>query len=138
VHDNRHLAPQLPATEKIDFIFDSQTQKGAILRSWDEFMANRTPEVRRLYWSAPRFEDDNVFLPLQSADLWAWACRQWFEDGRPMVGDSMVIPKIPVSSKIPHQWTIMHYEEDTIVKALKGILEAQFPDVVIYDDHYRG
>jgi hypothetical protein len=84
LHDNRKLIPQLPSGDKIDFIFDNQSQKGAIIASWDEFIANRTPEVRGLYGSTPRFEDDNEFLPLQGADLWAGACRQWFEDGCPM------------------------------------------------------
>jgi hypothetical protein len=32
----------------------------------------------------------------------------------------------------------MHYDEDTIVKALQGLLAAQYPNVVIYDDQYKG
>lgn len=142
IHEHRELLPGVSADEKIDFIFDEQSQKRAILSSWDGFIANRVPEVQRLYGATPRFENDNDFLPLQAADLWAWLTRQWFEDGGPMqtMPDGttrMAVSKLPVSSKTTHNWTLMHYDEDKIAKALKGLLATQYPNVVIYDDRYK-
>jgi hypothetical protein len=140
VNEKRELIPGLP-NEKIDFIFDDQTQKKAIYESWDGFLSSRTQEARGLYGATPRFEDDTEFLPLQAADLWAWLSRQWFEDGLPMDNrNTLVTSRLLISSRTPdsHKWSFMHYDEDTIVKALQGLLAAQYPNVVIYDDQYKG
>jgi hypothetical protein len=38
--------------------------------------------MRDLFGTAPRFESDECFLPLQAADFWAWWVRRGYEDGK--------------------------------------------------------
>jgi Protein of unknown function (DUF3800) len=69
---DRHL----PLDEKVDFIFDNQSEKGFII-----YLKNEEGKKTRQYHGAtPRFEDDKDFLPLQAADLWAWRVREWYEE----------------------------------------------------------
>jgi hypothetical protein len=67
----------LTAGEKIDFIFDEQTEKKVIYRIWDEFAETRPDSYRVTLGNTPRFENDQDFLPLQAADFWAWWARKW-------------------------------------------------------------
>lgn len=73
------FAPEIPIAEKVDFIFDEQHEKAEIFRIWDKHLASRDDAVRQRYGAAPRFENDEQFLPLQAADLWAGAVRRWSE-----------------------------------------------------------
>lgn len=83
-HSHRSkLAEVVPQDQKVDFIFDNQSEKKIIDAGWDDYIANRPPESKDLYGARPRFEDDNDFLPLQAADLWAWWVREWHEAGAP-------------------------------------------------------
>jgi hypothetical protein len=79
-HSQRALQDKIPLDEKVDFIFDDQTEKGPILAAWDDYMINVGPEIASTYGAKPRFENDSQFLPLQAADLWAWWVREWFEE----------------------------------------------------------
>ncbi len=65
----------------IDFIFDNEAEKARLAPHWDWFRASLKPEVRRLVGNDPIFRDDEEFMPLQAADLWAWWVRKWFKDG---------------------------------------------------------
>lgn len=76
-HDQKAEAKDIPLDEKVDFIFDDQTEKSYILASWDAILAARSEESVERYGSTPRFENDQEFLPLQAADFWAW----WVRDG---------------------------------------------------------
>ena len=77
------LQDLIPLTEKVDFYFDDQTEKSIILRGWDDFVAEMPDdEIKQYYGATPRFENDQDFLPLQAADLWAWWVREWYERGR--------------------------------------------------------
>jgi hypothetical protein len=83
--DNFHLQKDffervIPLNEKVDFIFDNTTEKTSILAAWDDYLSNRFDEIRDDYGATPRFEDDQEFLPLQGADLWAWWVREWYEE----------------------------------------------------------
>ena len=62
LHDRRELFPSLPREEKIDFIFDNQSEKGVIYSVWDDYLRSKSPHSRNLYGSTPRFEDDNDLL----------------------------------------------------------------------------
>jgi len=44
---------------------------------------NRFYEVKKYYGSTPAFRDEIKFLPLQSADFYAWWVRKWYVDGMP-------------------------------------------------------
>jgi hypothetical protein len=90
IHNNRQVIEKhVPLTEQIDFIFDDQSEKSVILATWDEHLDNQTPEVRSHYGSTPRFENDQKFLPLQAADLWAWWVREWYEEDAIVLPDKM-------------------------------------------------
>ena len=72
----------IPNNEVIDFIFDDKLhEKSRILSSWDEYMKNRTDDIRLIYGSMPIFGNDLYYLPLQAADLWAWWIRRWHDEG---------------------------------------------------------
>lgn len=59
------LREAIPLEEKVDFIFDDQTEKSYILGGWDSFVAESgDEEVKRHYGATPRFENDQDFLPL--------------------------------------------------------------------------
>jgi hypothetical protein len=75
------ISQSININEPVDFIFDEQSEKATIISSWDEFLKNRPDDIRALYGATPRFEDDNDFLPLQAADLWAWWVRMWSDKG---------------------------------------------------------
>lgn len=65
----------------IDFIFDDQSEKGAILASWEWQKVFSSPVIRDHYGSTPIFRDDQKFMPLQAADLYAWWVRKWHSEG---------------------------------------------------------
>jgi Protein of unknown function (DUF3800) len=71
---------QLPLNEKVDFIFDDKSEKSSILSAWDEIVEKAPDEARKYYSATPRFENDQEFLGLQTADLWAWWVRHWYEE----------------------------------------------------------
>jgi hypothetical protein len=70
----RHL---LPDGERIDFYFDTRSEKSAITKGWEAFVSRRPDAFRQFCGATPRFEDDKDFLPLQAADFWAWWIRKW-------------------------------------------------------------
>jgi hypothetical protein len=137
VHDLRQDITLLPANEIIDFIFDQQSQKKLILRAWDEYIETKPPAVRALYGSAPRFEDDRKFLPLQAADLWAWWIRKWYNDGDLVSGgdprSQLTLPGF-VDTIAPRQSIMISYTESHLVQWCRELLSAAFPNDVIYDD----
>lgn len=84
LHGEKHVFNELmPIDEPIDFIFDRQAEASTLLSLWDRYVESAPPDIRKRYGSMPRFEDDEDFLPLQAADLWAWAVRWWAENGIP-------------------------------------------------------
>ena len=80
-HTNREkFASKLPLEQKVDFIFDDQSEKDIIVGEWARYIDLREEELKPLYGATPRFENDQEFLPLQAADLWAWWVREWYEE----------------------------------------------------------
>jgi len=65
------LEHPIPEDEKVDLYFDERSEKNIIRKYWEEYMAERPPEIRRHYGHEPHFEDDRDrdFLPLQAADV---------------------------------------------------------------------
>jgi hypothetical protein len=76
--------PLIPINEKVDFIFDERNEKRPILEAWDEILENLEEDTRSRFGATPRFENDQVFLPLQAADFWAWWVREWYEEEGPI------------------------------------------------------
>ena len=72
----------IPLNAPVDFIFDNMSKKRRVLDNWDSWIESMTPEIRKRYGAAPRFEDDTEFLPLQAADFWAWWVREGCEVGQ--------------------------------------------------------
>jgi hypothetical protein len=141
LHDRRELFPSLPMDEKIDFIFDSQSEKGIIYAAWDDYLLSKSPESRNRYGATPRFEDDNEFLPIQAADLWAWWVRKWYKDGNltdRLGDDESISVKGIVESNKPHRAIFISYSEDQLAKTFKSIASAMLPNEVIYDSGFSG
>jgi CDP-glycerol glycerophosphotransferase (TagB/SpsB family) len=69
----------LSLDQQVDFYFDEQSQKIAILSAWENFIESHADEAKGLFGATPRFEDDEKFLPLQAADFWAWWVRRGYE-----------------------------------------------------------
>ena len=82
--DTFHLHRQeydgfLPTGEKVDFIFDERTESENIREEWEDYLNRREQGVAEQYGAVPRFENDEEFLQLQAADLWAYQVREWYE-----------------------------------------------------------
>jgi hypothetical protein len=140
VHDHRATLPLLTQDEKIDFIFDNHSKKSMIIAAWEGFLALRDPAIRHLFGATPRFEDDREVLPLQAADLWAGAVRQWYEDGCPMLENEngiIMVSRALVTTKKVVKHHFISYSEEKIVDSLKTILQSTFPGTIIYDDQYK-
>lgn len=81
-HVNKHkIEKYVPLDQPVDFIFDEQSEKKIIREAWDRYLDGKPPDLRNLYGSTPRFENDRKFLALQAADFWAWWVREWVESG---------------------------------------------------------
>ena len=128
-HDHRELIkPAIPLEEQVDFIFDNQAEKSFILAAWDEIVANRPEEFHKYYGATPRFEDDQKFLPLQAADLWAWWVREWYEEDSAPVPDKMRILEFGKwRGKKPRHNIAISYTEDQIVDSMQSMMFANLP-----------
>jgi hypothetical protein len=108
-HEYRNAEPiarLLPLDQPIDFYFDNHSSKRPILNGWDDYLAGRRGDVRRLYGNMPYFGREEEFLGLQAADFWAWWVRKAYNDGfidRLMTGDfghwaaSRLLPGIQIT-----------------------------------------
>jgi Protein of unknown function (DUF3800) len=138
LHAKRHQSPMLPQNERIDFIFDTNSQKEAIISGWNEFLALRSDRERSLYGETPRFVNDRDFLPLQAADLWAWWCREWHEEGSPLIKtasdeDAMLVDGLPSSKKTGNSIIHLTYKEEDLVKNFLGLAKIIYPGAAVYD-----
>jgi hypothetical protein len=141
LHDRRELFPSLPREEKIDFIFDNQSEKGVIYSVWDDYLRSKSPHSRNLYGSTPRFEDDNDLLPIQAADLWAWWVRKWYKDGsltNNLDEDESLFVKGVIQSKKRNRAVFISYSEDQLADTFKSMALAMFPNEFVYDTGFSG
>lgn len=83
-HNNKSITNEVLGDEvPVQFIFDNQMGEEPIVKAfWNAYHLSRRPEIRRLYAEAPKFEDDEDFLPLQAADMLAWWVRRAYSEGR--------------------------------------------------------
>jgi hypothetical protein len=78
--NNDTIKKVIPVNERVEFIFDQNSNESIINKCWDEYLDNRDIAVRDFYADNVRFEDDRLCLPLQAADFWAWWVRHWAEN----------------------------------------------------------
>lgn len=122
----------IPVSEPVDFIFDMQTERKPILAAWEDYIRERPEHLRERYGSAPRFEDDRKFLPLQAADLWAWWVRHWHKEGRSDKLESLDFGAW--QAKRDHPRAAISFNEDQIVEAIRDIMRPMLePGRLIYD-----
>ncbi|MEA2345998.1 MAG: hypothetical protein QOF63_4167 [Thermoanaerobaculia bacterium] len=79
-HQRRNQFKSLPPDETVDFIFDEKVEQKPILEAWDQYLLNAGDKVRPRFGATPRFESDLQFEALQTADLWAWWVRKWYQE----------------------------------------------------------
>lgn len=125
--------PEIPLDEKVDFIFDNQKEKAEILRIWDRYVESQDEGIRKFFGTTPRFEDEEHYLPLQAADLWAGATRRWSE------GDE-TMRRLRESDFGPFRGERQHHvkfdidiDEDWLVKFMLQVARTKMPDALIYD-----
>ncbi len=132
--ERNQMADAIPLDEQVDFIFDYRDEKKTILSIWDEYIKARPDEVKKYYGAAPRFEDDEKFLPLQSADLWAWWVRKWYNEGTPekiLAGD---FGEFNLKATRKHSRVEISLNEEQLVEDIKRTLRGQISaDHIIYD-----
>ena len=128
------MVDAIPLDEQIDFIFDYQDEKKTILSIWDEYIKARPDEAKKYYGTAPRFEDDEKFLPLQSADLWAWWVRKWYNEGTPEKIKAVDFSEFNIHATRKHLKIEITFDEVQLVKIIKRTLREQIDaDHSIYD-----
>jgi hypothetical protein len=135
-HGSRQLISMIPGDEPVNFIFDEQAEKNAILRSWDEYRDFKSQNNRWLFGATPRFEDDKQFLPLQAADFQAWAIRRWYEEG---LRGGFFADFFKWRPKNQEGYIRFMFElgEDLLVENLIADIKCRFPRAGVYDSKYR-
>ena len=112
----------IPSGETIDFIFDDRTEKKFILAAWDEIVEQMADQITLPFGSTPRFENDQKFLPLQAADLWAWWVREWYEEDASPTLTKMGDLDFGSWRGKKRKKLVMSIEEDGIFDVLKGMV----------------
>ncbi len=118
-HTQRSNFTSVPAGEKVDFILDERAEKIPILQVWDEYLENR--EDKDQFGATPRFEDDQEFLPLQAADLWAWWVREWYEEDASHVPDKLRDIDFGKWQGKRRRKIILSISEDQLFEALQAV-----------------
>lgn len=124
---------RLPEGETIDVYFDETSEKGEILRGWEEYVADapkrNAPEV---FTSMPRFENDERFLPIQAADFRAWWVRKWATELTPQqLGTEASYPFPTAAKQIRH--VVAWITEDQFVENMCLAVQGQHPTSVVRD-----
>ena len=107
---------KLGLLDPIDFIFDEQSEKTPILQFWDWMKVFMRPELRKRIGSTPIFREDEKFMPLQAADLYAWWVRKWQGEGN---NDAIYNHSFPWGSKKSIQQMHIVYDEAALRQATK-------------------
>lgn len=126
----------IPSEERIDFYFDNQAEKNAVVAMWDSYIKERPEETRLYYGATPRFEDDEEFLPLQAADLWAWCVRKWYTEGTPEKILKCEFGKFQAKPPRKLLRIAISFNQDELVETMKRVLRAEIgpgKSTYIYD-----
>jgi uncharacterized protein DUF3800 len=127
---------EVPANEVIpkggivDFIFDERSEKRFILAAWDEILENTAHynEIKLQFGATPRFENDQKFLPLQAADLWAWWVREWYEEDSIEEPDRMRKLDFGMWQGKPRKKLTMSMNEDQIIQTIRSLLVTSYAE----------
>jgi hypothetical protein len=120
----------IPTGEPVDFIFDEDSDKptqAMVISEWPRYIQNCSNETRGLYGACPRFEDDEVVLQLQAADLWAWRARKWTDEG-------MFLERL--KNQQPFRYIDLAFSEDQLVETLISLAPQDAPDPI--DTKFHG
>jgi hypothetical protein len=121
----QQLKDIIPLDETVDFIFDDRSEKSYILAGWDEYVSELPEEEKQWYGATPRFENDQRFLPLQAADLWAWWVREWYEEDAALLPDKMRDLDFGKWCGRGRRLYLYPHDEDSIVTSFEAILLGQ-------------
>jgi hypothetical protein len=119
------LKQVIPLDETVDFIFDDQSEKSYILAGWDDFVLDKSEDERQNYGATPRFENDQQFLPLQAADLWAWWVREWYEEDAAQIPGKMQAFDFGKWRGKDRLMYLYSFDEDDIVSAFQSMFFSQ-------------
>jgi hypothetical protein len=127
---------EVPATQVIpeggavDFIFDNRSEKRFILSAWNEIVENTVHynEIKLPFGHTPRFENDQTFLPLQAADLWAWWVREWYEEDSIDVPDKMQKLDFGTWRGKPRNKLAMSMNENQIIQIIRSMLVTSYAE----------
>jgi hypothetical protein len=100
-------------------------EKRPFIRLWDQYVSS-APEDAMKFGSAPRFESDERFLPLQGADLWAGAVRLWTESGTPEKANTSDFGKW-AAKRTDRRIVTMRADKSDMEKYLLEVAEKRFP-----------
>ena len=117
----------------LDFYFDEQAEKARVYRSWDNFVRTRQDNFSEFISGVPKFENDERFLPLQAADLWAWWVREWIQADTP---EQMHYPDFgPFTAKRrTHMKIDLQLTEDALARVFRtASIRSLPPGHLIYD-----
>jgi hypothetical protein len=120
----------------VDFIFDDEAEKARLVPHGDWFRASLKPEVRKLVGNSPIFRNDEDFMPLQAADLWAWWVRKWYEDGNKDGVANLDFPWT-VKREIPRLHSV--YDETFLRSTLLELMQTPIPqDMTVHPPQREG
>jgi len=137
-HRARADSPELfPFDEIVDFYFDEHSSKSWIIDGWDAWIAQLSESEKALYGQSPRFEDDNVFLPIQAADFRAWSLRDLIlRCGR----GSILEASLPFDTRdaLPIHHFHFDFSSEFISSQLMAGAARQWPDedIILLDKQY--
>jgi hypothetical protein len=81
-----HYQRQYGWNTQIDFFFDEQGKMGVETVRWYQIIKKVAPKQSKPFFgSPPIFRDDKKFLPLQAADMYAWAIRRHFRENEILI-----------------------------------------------------
>jgi uncharacterized protein DUF3800 len=80
-----HFMDQANVVGTVDWVFDDQGALGQHALSWYSFIRdNIDNQVKKRFGSTPVFRHDKEFLPLKSADVYAWQVRRHLAKEQPV------------------------------------------------------
>jgi Protein of unknown function (DUF3800) len=110
---------QLGLRERVDFIFDEESEAERAREGWKLMKNNSAPEVLELLGEAPTYRNDKKLMPLQAAGLYAWWILKWERQGL-----IEAIKDLPFAWKIQKNMprlAMRFRERDFLIEASRGL-----------------
>jgi hypothetical protein len=122
-----HVGLGFDPKDPVDFIFDEQSEKDKVIDGWRSgYRDSVSDDVRAITGKDPIFRNDEKFLPLQAADIYAWWSRKrWEEHG------TIALPSLPFP------WSIKRDVRRLVMEFSEADLRAELIKVRrMLDDEY--